>query len=349
MKALPFQKAHFFHWAVISSQTFNTFVAMEIFDVIIVGAGPCGLACGIEAQQHKLKYLIVDKGNITESVRRYPINMLFFSTAENIEIGDVPFVSMGTRPTRSEALKYYRKVVNHFNLQLKLFTQILHIEKEGDVFRLSTPSGDLKAKRVIIATGYYDVPRYLKIPGEKLPHVSHYYDEAYRYSKTKVVVVGGANSAIETALDLYRNDAEVTVVHLFETLDKRAKYWIVPDLENRIKKGEVTAYFLHRVLEIEEKSMTIENLSNGLKKKIDADFVFLMTGYRPDAQFLEKVGIELVGENLIPRLQENTFESNIEGIYLAGSIIGGEETAKVFIENGRLHGKPIVADILKKL
>ncbi len=322
---------------------------MDLYDVIIVGAGPCGLACGIEAKLQNLDYLIVDKGNITESIRRYPVNMLFFSTSENIEIGNVPFVSMGTRPTRSEALKYYRKVVNHFDLEMKLFTRIHDIRKDGKVFSLFTAGEKLRAKKVIIATGYYDVPRYLDIPGETLPHVSHYYDEAFRYSKMKTVVVGGANSAIETALDLYRNDSDVTIVHLFETLDQRAKYWIVPDLENRIKKNEVKAFFRHKVIEIDEKFIQIQNLDSGKITKIDADFVFLMTGYRPDAHFLEKIGITLQGEHLIPRLNAETFETNIEGIYMAGSIIGGEETAKVFIENGRLHGKPIIEDILKKI
>lgn len=322
---------------------------MELYDVIIIGAGPCGLACGIEAKHQHLDYLIVDKGNITESIRRYPVNMLFFSTSENIEIGNVPFVSMGTRPTRSEALKYYRKVVNHFDLKLKLFTRINNIKKEGKVFSLFSDSEKLKAKKIIIATGYYDVPKYLDIPGETLPHVSHYYDEAFRYSKMKTVVVGGANSAIETALDLYRNDSDVTIVHLFETLDQRAKYWIVPDLENRIKKNEVKAYFKHKVIEIDEKFILIQNLDTGKIKKIEADFVFLMTGYRPDAHFLEKVGITLEGEHLIPKLNPETFETNIEGIYMAGSIIGGEETAKVFIENGRMHGKPVIEDILKKI
>ena len=321
----------------------------SLYDVIIIGAGPCGLACGIEAQKNNLNYLIVDKGNITESIRRYPVNMLFFSTSENIEIGNVPFVSMGTRPTRSEALKYYRKVVNHFDLNMKLFTRIDDVQKDGNNFKLISPNTTFKAKKIIISTGYYDVPRYLEIPGETMPHVSHYYDEAFRYSKMKAVVVGGANSAIETALDLFRNDVDVTVVHMFEKLDKRAKYWIVPDLENRIKKGEVKAYFNSKVVEIYERSIVIENVVDGSKTRVDADFVFLMTGYRPDAHFLEKVGIKLQGENLIPKLNPKTFESNVEGIYLGGSIIGGEETAKVFIENGRLHGKPIIADIMKKL
>ncbi len=322
---------------------------MEIFDVIIVGAGPCGLSCGVEAQQQGLKYLIIDKGNITESIRRYPINMIFFSTSENIEIGDVPFVSQGIRPTRTEALKYYRKVVQYFKLKLQLFTAAENIIKTSDHFTLKTTSGDFHAKKIILSTGYYDVPKYLEIPGENLPHVSHYYDEAYRYTNMKVVVVGGANSAIETALDLYRNGAEVTVVHLFDALDKRAKYWIVPDLENRIKKEEVKAFFNSKVVSIQEKSIDIKNLKSGKAINIEADFVFLMTGYRPDSEFLTKAGIQLNGEYLIPQLNEETYESNIPGIYLAGSIVGGEETAKVFIENGRLHAKPIVVDILKKI
>ncbi len=321
---------------------------MKIFDVIIVGAGPCGLACGIEAGKNNLDYLIIDKGNITESIRRYPVNMVFFSTSENIEIGDVPFVSMGMRPNRTEALKYYRKVVQHYHINLQLFTLVTGIEKKQGVFEINTSKGLFKAKKVILSTGYYDVPKYLNIPGEDLPHVSHYYDEAFKYTKTNVVVVGGANSAIETALDLYRNGANVTIVHIYDGLDRRAKYWIVPDLENRIKKEEVKAHFNTEVIKITNEEVTLKNLKTGHKQEIKADFVFLMTGYRPDAEFLQKVGVNLVGEYLIPELNPDTFESNIEGIYLGGSIIGGEETAKVFIENGRLHAGPIIKDILAK-
>jgi len=322
---------------------------MKIYDVIIIGAGPCGLACGIEAKKINLEYLIIDKGNITESVRRYPVNMVFFSTSENIEIGEVPFVSMGMRPNRTEALKYYRKVANHFDLDLQLFTLVENVEKKGDHFNLITSKGAFQCRKLILATGYYDVPKYLDIPGENLPHVSHYYDEAFKYTRTKVVVVGGANSAIETALDLYRNGAEVTVVHIYDSLDRRAKYWIVPDLENRIKKNEVKAYFNTAVTQIEERKITVKNLKSQEIRSIEADFVFLMTGYRPDSDFLKKIGIKLVGDNLIPELDKHTFESNIPGIYMAGSIIGGEETAKVFIENGRLHGEPIIRDIKSKI
>ncbi|MGF1638895.1 MAG: YpdA family putative bacillithiol disulfide reductase [Cyclobacteriaceae bacterium] len=323
---------------------------MHIYDVIIIGAGPCGLACGIEAQKNSLDYLIVDKGNITESVRRYPVNMTFFSTSENIEIGDVPFISQGTRPNRTEALKYYRKVCSHFKLNIKLFTEIKNVEQTAGYFALTDNlNKQFFAAKVIFSTGYYDVPRRLDIPGENLPHVSHYYDEAYRYTLTKTVVVGGANSAIEAALDLYRNGAEVTVVHMLDWLDKRGKYWIVPDLENRIKKQEVNAYFKTVVTKIEPGVVYIKNLETAEESTLEADFVFLMTGYKPDADFLTKVGIQLNGENLIPELNPETYESNIPGIYLAGSIVGGEETAKIFIENGKLHAQPVIRDIVKKM
>lgn len=319
-----------------------------MYDLIIVGGGPCGLACAIEAEKNNLNYLVIEKGGITESIRRYPVNMVFFSTSENIEIGKVPFVSMGMRPNRIEALKYYRKVVDFYDLNLQLFTTVENIEKNGDLFSIQTSKGNFEAAKVILSTGYYDVPRYLNIPGEELPHVSHYYDEAYQYTRSKVLVVGGANSAIEAALDLYRNGAEVTLVHMFDKLDHRAKYWIVPDLINRIKKEEVKAYFKTIVTEIREGVVKIKNVETNKEEEVEIDFVFLMTGYRPDADFLQKVGIRLNGEFLIPEINSDSFESNIPGIYLAGSIIGGEETAKVFIENGREHGKVIIQDIINQ-
>ncbi len=319
-----------------------------MYDLIIVGGGPCGLACAIEAERSNLNYLLIEKGGITESIRRYPINMVFFSTSENIEIGKVPFVSMGMRPNRIEALKYYRKVVDFYDLKIQLFTTVENIKKDSNSFTLDTNKGKFKSAKVVLATGYYDIPRYLNIPGEDLPHVSHYYDEAYQYTRSKVLVVGGANSAIEAALDLYRNGAEVTLVHMFDELDHRAKYWIVPDLINRIKKEEVRAYFKSAVTEIEEGKVKIKNLKNQEESEIEIDFVFLMTGYRPDADFLQKVGIRLNGEFLIPDINSDSYESNISGIYLAGSIIGGEETAKIFIENGKEHGKVIIHDIIKQ-
>lgn len=320
----------------------------QLYDVIIIGAGPCGLACGIEAQKQNLSYAILDKGNITESIRRYPVNMIFFSSAEMISVGDVPFTSLNVRPSRIEALKYYRKVVDHFQLNIHIFTKVDEIKREGEFFTLETSKGNYKAKKVVLAIGYYDIPRQLDVPGEDMPNVTHYYKEPYKYTRTKATVVGGANSAIETALDLYRNGAQVTIVHMFDALDKRAKYWIVPDLENRIKKGEVKAYFRSKVTEITEEAVHIVHLDTGEKTVIPTDFVFLMIGYRPDAEFLTKVGIQLEGEMLIPKINPETYESNLPGIYLAGSVIGGEETAKVFIENGKLHAQPIMQDILRK-
>lgn len=322
---------------------------MHTYDLIIVGAGPCGLACGIEAAAKKLDYLIIEKGNITESIRRYPLNMKFFSTSENIEIGQLPLISQDIRPTRNEALKYYRRVSAHYGLQVQSFTNLDSIESSNGFHLLKTSRGELRARKVIIATGYYDIPRALEIPGEDLPNVSHYYDEPYKYTNSRAVVVGGANSAIEVALDLYRNLVDVTLVHQFGAIDKNAKYWIVPDLENRIKKNEVQAFFNSKLTRITNTSVEIENISTGHKKIIPADFVFLMTGYRPDADLLQKIGIKLNGEAFIPELKPETFETNVEGIYMAGSVVGGEETAKIFIENGRHHARPIIKDICQKL
>lgn len=322
---------------------------MEIYDVLIIGAGPCGLACGIEAKKNNLTYIILEKGSIAESIRRYPKNMTFFSTSEMIEIGNIPFTSIDMRPTRNEALKYYRKVSEYFDLNLKLFCNVENVQRVDDYFYVKTSKGDYQAKKVILAIGYYDLPRNLNIPGEDLPHVSHYYDEPYKYAKTKVMVVGGANSAVETSLDLFRNGAEVTVVHQFAGLDKTAKYWIVPDLANRIKKNEVKSYFLHRIMEIREEWVVIRDLESGEIKEVPADFVFLMVGYRPDADFMQKLGIHLEGAFFIPEINPQTFETNVEGIYVAGSVVGGEETAKIFIENGREHGALIMEDIKKKI
>lgn len=322
---------------------------MHIYDLIIIGAGPCGLACGIEASQAGLDYLILDKGNITESIRRYPLNMRFFSTSENIEIGGLPLISQEIRPTRQEALKYYRRAADHYKLKIQAFTCVTDIKAEEDLFSVASDRNTLLARKIIIATGYYDIPRHIEVQGEDLPHVSHYYDEPYRYTNTRAVVVGGANSAIEVALELYRNQVAVTIVHQFDGLDQNAKYWIVPDLENRIKKGEVAAHFNSRVISITPEFVEIEELETGKTSRIPADFVFLMTGYRPDAEFLQKVGIRLRGSAYIPELNPETYETNIKGIYMAGSVVGGEETAKIFIENGKLHARPILADICRRL
>lgn len=322
---------------------------MELYDVVIVGGGPCGLACGIEAKANNLSYLILEKGSITESVRRYPVSMTFFSTAEMLEIGKVPFISLNMRPSRVEALKYYRRVVQHFDLNIQLFSEVTDVVKmDGHIFEIATAKGKVQAKNVILATGYYDVPRKINVPGEDLPHVSHYFDEPFRYTNSKVVVVGGANSAIETALDLYRNGAEVTLVHQFSTLDKTAKYWIVPDMENRIKEEAIRTVFEAKVTGITPAKVQVQKHGSNEVQELDADFVFLMTGYRPDADFLRKVGVNLQGDALIPEISDRTFETNVEGVFVAGSVVGGEETAKIFIENGREHGKVIMDHIVKR-
>jgi thioredoxin reductase (NADPH) len=320
------------------------------YDLIIIGAGPCGLACGIEAQKRGLSFLMLEKGNVTEAIRRYPLNMKFFSTSENIEIGALPLLSQEIRPSRTEALKYYQRVALHYQLPILRFTTVTQVGKEKDgSFLLHTDRQPYRARFVIIATGYYDLPRLLHIPGEELPHVFHYFDEAFRYSGTKTLVVGGANSAIEVALDLFRNHAAVRLVHQFAELDKGVKYWIRPDMENRIKKGEIEAHFETRLLSIRPGFCRLRHLPSGEEQEVAADFVFLMTGYRPDADFLRGAGVALQGEAFIPVLDPHTYESGVKGLYLAGSIIGGEETAKVFIENGRLHAVPILQDIMAKL
>lgn len=313
------------------------------YDLVIIGAGPCGLACAIEAQKANLHYIILDKGNVVESIRRYPYSMKFFSTSEMLEIGDIPFPTVEPRPTRSEAIRYYQRVVSAFNLNIKPFFEVSNVTGKDEDFTVTDGIEEINSRKVIIATGYYDLPRKLHIPGEDLPHVSHYYTEPYQYFNQNVVVVGGANSAVETALDLYRNGAQVTLVHQFEDLDKTAKYWILPDLKNRIKKGEIQAFFNAVIERIEEKRLHISQ--NDQHLAIEADFVFLMTGYHPDADFLSKTGIRLKGKAMIPEFNVNTYESNVPGVFLVGSIIGGEETAKVFIENGRFHGKSVINTI----
>ncbi len=317
------------------------------YDVVIVGGGPCGLAAAIEAKKLNLSYTVIEKGNVVESIRRYPYNMKFFSTSEMLEIGGLPFPTVEMRPSRMEAVKYYQKAVKAYDLNITAFHEVIHITGSEGEFTIHTNKKTIKTRYVIVATGYYDIPRMLDVPGENLSHVSHYYTEPYQYFDQEVVVVGGANSAVETALDLYRNGARVTLVHKFEDLDRTAKYWIAPDLKNRIKKAEVTSYFHATVKEITHDKVIITQ--NGNTIEIPAAFIFLMVGYRPDAELLQKIGIKLNGEALIPDIDSESYESNMKGIFLAGSIIGGEETAKVFIENGRHHGKPIMEEISRRL
>ncbi len=319
-------------------------------DVIVIGAGPCGLACAIELAAKGLNYLVVEKGGITDAVRRYPVNSHFFSTSDKLEIGGLPFPAVHSRPTRIEALQYYRMAAEFFNLHLKLHTTIVSIHKEEDMFLLQTSSGAIiEARFVIIATGYYDIPRKLDIPGAQQPHVLRYYDEPYRYSHSKVVILGGGNSAIEAALDLYRHNTAVEMLVLEDDFVRTAKYWLRPDITNRVKEGSIKARFNCRALHITNNSVVYKDLISGQEAETPADFVLALIGYVPDAELMQQAGIQLHGAALIPEINEHTFETNIKNLYVAGSIVGGEETAKIFIENGRWHGQAVVNDILAKL
>lgn len=320
---------------------------MEILDVLIVGGGPCGLACAIEAVKNNLKHLVLEKGSLTESIRRYPSRMRFFSTAENIEIGGVPFPVSSVKASRDEALQYYRKVAAYANVRFKLFAEVVSIDKEDEVFHVKIRAGEtFYSRHVVIATGYFDCPRILNIPGENLPHVSHYYDEPFRYSFTDVVIVGGGNSGVEAALELYRHDVRVTIVHKFGDFTETAKYWLMPDIRNRIKEGKIHALLHHEAKAIRPGFLLIENNQTGEQREIPADFVFLLVGYLPDAKLLKVAGIELTPDTLVPTYNPETFETNVPGLYLAGTIIAGIHTEKVFIENGREHGKAIIDHLM---
>jgi thioredoxin reductase (NADPH) len=341
-----------------------------VFDVVIVGGGPTGLSCGIEAARVGLKYCIVEKGAITDAIRRFPVNMTFFSTPELLTLGGLPFPTTSVRPSRREALQYYRAVVEHFRLSLQLFTTVERIEpvqqtnqdgKQCPRFvlhtRRSTTPVDaafgvhdvLHARNVVIATGYFDNTNRLNVEGEDLPHVSHYYDEAYKYAMADVVVIGGRNSAVETALELWRHGARVTLVHRRSALGTSVKYWVRPDIENRIKNGEISAYFDSVVRVIRPGSLDIEYLPTGELRRLKADFVFPLIGYRPDERLLRSAGVQLDEQTLIPQYNPATFETNVPGLYIAGSVACGCETWNIFIENGRAHAQPIMEHIAHTL
>ncbi|SDL74508.1 thioredoxin reductase (NADPH) [Catalinimonas alkaloidigena] len=320
------------------------------YDLLIVGAGPCGLACGIEAARHGLSYLILDKGSITDAVRRYPVNGHFFSTADKLEIGGLPFPAIHARPTRTEALQYYRRVSEYFDLNLKLYTEVKAIDKTSDGFKVHTHTGVVyHARYVAIATGYYDQPRPLSIEGGTLPHVHRYYDEPFRYAHTATTILGGGNSAIETALDLYRNGVgHLRVFVLEDDFVPTAKYWLIPDMRNRVKDGSIEVHFRAECIKITPSEVVVRHHLTGEVKSYPTDFVLALIGYRPDAELMRDAGIELEGPMLIPKIDATTYETNVPDLYVVGSVVGGEETAKVFIENGRYHGAAAVADILRK-
>ena len=318
---------------------------METYDIICIGAGPTGLATAIEAKCAGMRPLVIDKACLCNSIFHYPVNMVFFTTPELLEIGDLPLVCAAEKPTRVEALKYYRRAAEHYALELRLYERVLRVDGLDGNFTVVTTTEKgaqhkYQAKKIAVATGYYDLPNLLGVPGEVLPHVSHYYSEPHEFWNQDVVVIGGKNSSAEAALDLYRNGARVTLVHRGKELGASIKYWVRPDIENRIKAGQIRAMIEARVEEITRDEVVIEQ--HAQTKRVPAKQVFALTGYHPDFSFIEGLGVRLDPESRRPALDPNTLESNVPGIHLAGVVIGGRHTGEIFIENGRFHGKQII-------
>jgi thioredoxin reductase (NADPH) len=314
------------------------------YDVLIIGGGPIGLACGIEAKKAGLSYIILEKGCLVNSLYNYPANMTFFSTSDKLEIGSVPFVSNNIKPTRSEALEYYRRVAEHFNLDLRLFEEVNNIRKEGTIYSVESSKSHYKAANIIISTGFYDIPNMLNIPGEDLPKVRHYYKDPHFYTKQHVIVVGANNSSVDVALETYRKGAQVSMVIRESEIGERVKYWVRPDIVNRIKEGSIKAYFNSSLAEIRENEVDI--IGPDGKITIQNDFVLAMTGYQPDLSFLKKLGINISkDEQQIPEHDPETMETNMKGIYLAGVICGGMNTHAWFIENSRVHAEKIIKQL----
>jgi thioredoxin reductase (NADPH) len=349
---------------------------MTLYDVICIGAGPTGLACAIEAKRAGLRSLVIDKGCLCNSLYHYPTNMVFFTTPERMEIGDLPMTTLGGKPTRAEALKYYRRAVEHYNIEVKLYERVDKVEAFSDHFLVQTQTIDedgsrdgnhscaspqpheYQSRKVIIATGYYDLPNYLAVPGEDLPCVSHYFTDPHPYWNQNVVVIGAKNSAAEAALELFRGGARVTLVHRGAEVGKSLKYWVKPDIENRIRAGEIKALFNHRVTRFEPGRVHVQTSNSdgdrlagsstqegasGSEKVLPATHAFVMTGYHPDFSFLQQQGIRLDPVTMRPQVNPETLETNVPGIFVAGVVVGGRNTSDIFIENGRFHGRQIVA------
>jgi thioredoxin reductase (NADPH) len=322
---------------------------MEIYDIICIGAGPTGLATAIEAKRAGMQPLVIDKACLCNSIFHYPVNMVFFTTPELLEIGDLPLVCAAEKPSRVEALKYYRKAAEHYGLELRLYELVIRLEGSDGNFLVvaRTEKGTeekYRGKKIAVATGYYDLPNELGVPGENLPHVSHYYTQPHEFWNRDVVVIGGKNSAAEAALDLYRNGARVTLVHRNKELGATIKYWVRPDIENRVRAGQVKALFETRVKEITKNEVVVANGAG--ERRLPARQVFALTGYHPDYTFIESLGVQLDPVSRKPALDSKTLESNVPGVHLAGVVTGGRHTGEIFIENGRFHGKQII-DALK--
>ena len=321
------------------------------FDMLVVGAGPTGLACAIEAKKAGFRAVLVDKGCVCNSLFHYPSHMTFFTTSELLEIGDIPFPSPNAKPTRNEALEYYRQVAAHYKLDIRQYQRVERITGTDGAFTAHLidkfdRKSVIRTRKLVIATGYYDLPNMMKIPGEELSKVHHYYDDPHPYFGLDVVVVGGKNSAAISALEMWRHGARVTLVHRDAEIHRHVKYWIKPDIENRIKNGEIKAYFRSQVVEVTAYSVTLETPDGRLTLR--NDFVFAMTGYHPDFTFIECLGVRFEGPDKMPACNPETLESNVQGIYLAGVVVAGSRTNEIFIENGRFHGRQIAQAMAEK-
>jgi thioredoxin reductase (NADPH) len=320
----------------------------KYYDLIIIGGGPIGLACGLEAQVAGLNYVVLEKGCLVNSLYNYPANMTFFSTSERLEIGDVPFVSNNAKPTRAEALEYYRRVAIHRKLNLKLFEEVENIDKNDDgSYQVQTKKSAYQTKNIVLATGFYDIPYLMNVKGENLPKVTHYYEEPHFYALQKVVVVGANNSAVDAALETWRKGAEVTMIIRHDEVGSRVKYWAKPDIENRIKEGSIKALFNSEVAEIREHEIDIKT-PQGIVT-IENDYVIAMTGYQPNLDFLRRIGITLSADEVMkPTYDDATQETNLPNVYVAGVICGGMNTHSLFIENSRIHAVKIIEKIIGK-
>jgi thioredoxin reductase (NADPH) len=325
---------------------------MSLYDLVIVGAGPAGLAAAIAAKEHRLRHVVLEKGVVVNTILHFPLNMVFFTTPELLEIGNLPFVTPYEKPTRAEALRYYRRVVDTYDLAIEMGQTVTSVTRDADGFVVHTTSDEgprrWTARTVVIATGAYDLPNRMDVPGEDLPHVSHYYTEAHAYYRKRVVIVGGANSTADAALEMYRAGVHVTIVHRHEDWAKGLKYWVRPDLENRVKEGSIAARMSARVTRITPKTVEIVR-ADGTPESLPADHVFLLTGYHSDTTLLAHAGVTFDPVELAPAFDPETFETNVPGVYVIGNVTTGRQTGRIFIENGRFHGRKVVDVIAERL
>jgi thioredoxin reductase (NADPH) len=323
-------------------------------EIVVIGAGPCGLAVGAAARDAELSSVLLDKGPVVSSIERYPIDMTFFSTADHLEIGGVPFITTSDKPTRSEALNYYRRIVEHFDLDVRQYEEVVRVERLDGGFSVHTRRAggverSILATSLVVATGYFDTPNLLQVEGEDLPKVTHYFREPHRYFDQDVVVVGGGNSAVEAALTTWRAGARVTLVHLFDDFDRGVKPWVLPDIRNRLTSGEIAVEWGSRVVAIEPDRVKIGEVKGGAERWVPNDFVLAMTGFRPDPRFLEALGAQIDSTTGVPAHDPATMETTVPGLFIAGVLAAGFDANRIFIQNGREHGELIVSSLRTRL